>query len=182
MEQKKFYCETCKYGCDNNSTYNKHLKSQVHARGGQKKTYKCQSCDYQTQISVWNYKMHYIAKHATKEERAQQKYYCSTCDIAFFSPLFFTNHNKNISHLTNVAKKQLLEPQNPEKQPDIIPQELIDNQIIEITNNQLKIDSAKLEIYMMIDNLANKIKDKTKKEFKFEVIKKKISSMMTLLD
>ena len=37
MDKKKFYCQSCDYGCDNNSTYNKHLKSQVHARGGQKK-------------------------------------------------------------------------------------------------------------------------------------------------
>jgi hypothetical protein len=51
----------------------------------------------------------------------------------------------------------------------IIPQELID-------------DSSKLEIYMMIDNLANKIKDKTNKEFKAEFIKKIINNMMTLLD
>ncbi len=37
MEKKKFYCETCKYGCDNNSTYKKHISSQVHAREGRKK-------------------------------------------------------------------------------------------------------------------------------------------------
>ena len=182
MEKKKFYCENCKYGCDNNSTYNKHLNSQVHARGGGKKIYKCEACDYTTKISIWNCKMHYIAKHAPKEERAKQKYYCSTCDIAFFSPLYFTNHNKNISHLTNVAKKQISEQPDSENQPDIIPQELIDNQITEITNNQLKNDSEKLEIYILTDKLANKIKDKTKKEFKVEVIKKIINGMMTLLD
>jgi len=178
MEKKKFYCETCKYGCDNNSTYNKHLKSQVHARGGQKKIYKCEYCDYTTNISIWNYKMHYVARHATKEVRAQQKYYCSTCDSVFFSPLYLKNHNKNLVHLTNVAKKQILEP----PKLDTIPQEIIDDKIIEIKNEKFKADSEKLEIYMMIDILANKIKDKTKKEFKGDVIKKIITSMMTLLD
>jgi hypothetical protein len=178
MEKKKFYCETCKYGCDNNSTYKKHISSQVHARGGQKKIYKCDACDYYTEISVWNYKMHYLAKHATKEVREQQKYYCSTCDIVFFSPLYLKNHNKNISHLTNVAKKQILE----QPKASTIPQEIIDSKIIEIKNEQFKVDSEKLEIYMMIDILANKIKDKTKKEFKGDVIKKIINSMMTLLD
>jgi hypothetical protein len=178
MEKKKFYCETCKYGCDNNSTYNKHLKSQVHARGGHKKIYKCEYCDYTTNISIWNYKMHYVARHATKEVRAQQKYYCSTCDSVFFSPLYLKNHNKNLVHLTNVAKKQILEP----PKLDTIPQEIIDNKIIEIKNEKFKADSEKLEIYMMIDILANKIKDKTKKEFKGDVIKKIITSMMTLLD
>ena len=178
MEKKKFYCETCKYGCDNNSTYNKHLKSQVHARGGQKKIYKCEYCDYTTNISIWNYKMHYVARHATKEVRAQQKYYCSICDSVFFSPLYLKNHNKNLVHLTNVAKKQILEP----PKLDTIPQEIIDNKIIEIKNEKFKADSEKLEIYMMIDILANKIKDKTKKELKGDVIKKIITSMMTLLD
>ena len=182
MEHKKFYCKSCNYGCDNNSTYNKHLKSQVHARGGQKKVYKCEFCDYETKISIWNCKMHTIAMHSSKEVRAQQKYYCSDCDAVFFSPLYLNNHNKNISHLTNVAKKHVLEPPNLENQPDIIPQELIDNKIIEIKTDQLKVDSAKLEIYIMIDNLVNKIKDKTKKEFKPEVIKKIINNMTTLLN
>lgn len=179
MEHKKFYCQSCKYGCDNNSTYDKHLKSQVHARCGQKKVYKCEFCEYETKISLWNCKMHVISKHSTKEIRAQQKYYCSICDVVFFSPLYLTNHNKNISHLTNVAKKQILEPHEP---VNIIPQELIDKKMIEIKNNQLKVDSVKLEIYMMIDNLANKIKDRTKKEFNPDHIKKIINNMATLLD
>ena len=178
MEHKKFYCKSCNYGCDNNSTYNKHLKSQVHGRGGQKKVYKCEFCDYETKISVWNCKMHTIAMHSSKEVRAQQKYYCSICDSVFFSSLYLNNHNKNTSHLANVAKKQILEP----LKAATIPQEIIDNKIIEIKNEQFKADSEKLEIYMMIDNLANKIKDKTKKEFKVDVIKKIITSMMTLLD
>ena len=199
MEHKKFYCQSCKYGCDNNSTYNKHLKSQVHARGGQKKVYKCEFCDYTTKISIWNCKMHTIAMHSSKEVRSQQKYYCSICDSIFFSPIYLNNHNKSTSHLTNVAKKQILESPNLEDQSNIIhptlvgvgtdehhslviSQELINNKIIEITNNQLKVDSEKLEIYMMIDKLTNKIKDKTKKEFKVEDIKKIINSMMILLD
>ena len=182
MENKKFYCQSCDYGCDNKSTYDKHTNSQVHARGGQKKIYKCNACTYQTEISQWNCKMHYLANHATKEMRAQQKYYCSVCDQVFFSPLYFNNHNKNITHLTNIAKQKILEPSNSENQQDIIPQELIDNKIIEITNEQMKVNSDKLEIYIMIDNLANKIKDKTKKEFKVETIKKIINNMATLLD
>ena len=56
------------------------------------------------------------------------------------------------------------------------------NNKVSITNNQFKVDSEKLEIYMMIDKLANKIKDKTKKDFKVENIKKIINSMMILLD
>ena len=179
MENKKFYCQSCNYGCNNNSTYNKHLKSQVHARGGQKKVYKCEFCEYETKISLWNCKMHVIARHSTKEVRAQQKYYCEICDAVFFSPLYLKNHNKNISHLTNLAKKQILEPPDP---VNIIPQELIDDQIIEINNNQFKINSAKLEIYQMIDKLSNKIKDKTEKDFNADHIKKIINNMATLLD
>jgi len=176
MENKKFYCAACKYGCDNNSTYKKHISSQVHARGGQKKIYKCDACDYTTSISLWNCKMHFISKHATKEVRAQQKYYCDVCDVVFFSPLYLNAHNKILSHLTKVAKKRISE------QPEQMPQKLIDEKIVEITNEQLKINSDKFEIYAMADELANKIKNKTKKEFKVESMKKIINNMMSLLN
>jgi hypothetical protein len=182
IEKKKFYCESCKYGCDNNSTYKKHISSQVHARGGQKKIYKCGSCEYMSTISAWNYKMHFLAMHATKEERAKQKYYCSVCDAVFFSPLYQNNHNKSVSHLTNVAKKQLSEQTKPETQQNIIPTGVIDNKMVEIANNQLKVDSEKLEIYIMIDKLSNKLKDKTKRDFHVDDVKKLINTMMTLLN
>ena len=29
IEKKKFYCESCKYGCDNNSTYKKHISAEI---------------------------------------------------------------------------------------------------------------------------------------------------------
>jgi hypothetical protein len=45
METSKFYCETCKYGCMNNSTYKKHISSDKHARGGGKKIFKCTDND-----------------------------------------------------------------------------------------------------------------------------------------
>ena len=54
--------------------------------------------------------------------------------------------------------------------------------MIEIKNNQFKVDSAKLEIYMMVDNLANKIKNRTNKEFNVDHMKKVIDNMATLLD
>ena len=57
METSKFYCETCKYGCMNNSTYKKHISSDKHARGGGKKMFKCTDCDYSTNISVFNFKI-----------------------------------------------------------------------------------------------------------------------------
>ena len=161
MEKKKFYCESCKYGCDNNSTYKKHISSQVHARGGQKKIYKCGSCDYMSTISVWNYKMHFLAMHATKEERAKQKYYCSVCDTVFFSPLYLNNHNKNISHLTNVAKQQILEGTKQDSisdiQKDDATQKIIDEKIIEIKNKQNKIDAEKLELFSKPKHFVNYI-------------------------
>ena len=108
MDKKKFYCQSCDYGCDNNSTYNKHLKSQVHARGGQKKIYKCEYCDYSTKISVWNCKMHTLAKHASKEVKAQQKYYCVLCDVVFFCKAYQDKHNAGRNHNVKVKVQESL--------------------------------------------------------------------------
>jgi hypothetical protein len=97
----KFYCETCNYGCNHNSVFIKHTKSDKHLRQGKKKTFNCDKCEYKTDTSHWNLKMHMISKHYTVEEKSKQKYYCSICDSVFFSPLFYKNHIKSILHINN---------------------------------------------------------------------------------
>lgn len=101
MEKSKFYCELCKFKCNFNSEYDKHLNSAKHKRGGKKKEYNCDICNYKTTISLWNLKMHQSAKHSTKEEREASKYYCKVCDAIFFSPLYYNNHLKSIIHNNN---------------------------------------------------------------------------------
>jgi hypothetical protein len=106
---KKFNCDFCSYHTDKPSEWLRHSKSQRHQRMGQKKTFNCTQCDYECK-TPWNLKMHVITQHVTKEERSKQKYYCSICDIAFFSPLYRDKHMNGIKHLTN--KKALDDLQN----------------------------------------------------------------------
>ena len=61
----KFFCETCNYGCNHNSVFMKHQKSEKHLRKGYKKIFKCDNCYYKTNTSHWNLKMYIISKHST---------------------------------------------------------------------------------------------------------------------
>ena len=101
--QHQFYCEICKYGCNHNSVFMRHQKSEKHLRNGEKKIYKCPDCDYKTETSHWNLKMHIMSKHSTPEEKSKQKYYCATCDGVFFSPLFYKNHIKSITYINKMV-------------------------------------------------------------------------------
>jgi len=100
-----FFCETCKYVCKYNSSYMKHLLSEKHKRKGEKKVYKCDKCEYKTNTSHWNLKLHITSKHSTIEEKSKHKYYCALCDSIFFSPLFLKNHQRSILHLNNKLTK-----------------------------------------------------------------------------
>jgi hypothetical protein len=104
--EKKFICEPCNFSCKYNCEYIKHVESEKHKRLGKKKDYKCESCDYITTISHWNLKMHVLVKHATKEERAKMKYYCSDCDQVCFSQLYFDTHKKSKIHINNALVKE----------------------------------------------------------------------------
>ena len=97
----KYFCEICNYGCNHNNVYMKHIKSEKHLRHGVKKVFNCTQCDYKTETSHWNLKMHIMSKHSTIEEKLKEKYYCAICDSIFFSPLFYKNHIKSILHINN---------------------------------------------------------------------------------
>jgi hypothetical protein len=94
---KKYICECCKYYCNTPSDWLKHLGSKKHMRKGEQINHKCTLCDYETS-SMWNYKLHQLSQHSTKEERAKSKYYCELCDQVFFSPLYMDKHMKGIRH------------------------------------------------------------------------------------
>ena len=83
-----FFCKSCNYGCNHNSVFVKHQKSDKHLRHGEKKIFKCDKCDYKTTTSHWNLKMHIMSKHSTIEERSKQKYYCNICDSIFLVHYF----------------------------------------------------------------------------------------------
>ena len=158
----KFFCDTCNYGTEFNNVYKKHLNSEKHIRHGEKKIFKCNSCDYKTNTSHWNLKMHITSKHSTIEEKSKQKYYCVICDSVFFSPLFYKNHIKSILHINKTILNNSLTNKNDTNEINIID---VSNNNLDITiNNDLKTD-IKAE-------LKNELKGELKREIMLEIRKK----------
>lgn len=108
MSKKEFYCQLCDFTTLKPSHWLTHTKTQKHLRNGAKKTHNCKECDY-VASTPWNLRMHFLTKHATKEERQKQKYYCPDCDLVFFSPLFYDSHMKGIRHKNYVDSMLELE-------------------------------------------------------------------------
>jgi hypothetical protein len=154
----KYYCETCKYGCDHNNTYRKHLNSELHSRAGEKKIFKCDKCDYTTTTSKWNLKIHYVSNHSTVEEKLKQKYYCVACDSVFFSPLYLNNHNKSISHINRTMLNNNLNNIMNNTLNNTI-NNIID--VVDISNNNLDIT--------INNDLKTEIKNELKAELKAEL-------------
>jgi len=100
MSDNSLYCNCCNYLAKFQCEFNKHLKSQKHARKGIKKDYKCNTCDYSA-TTHWNLKMHTVLKHYTMEQKKELKYYCNLCDNVNFSNLYYMNHVKSTLHKNN---------------------------------------------------------------------------------
>ncbi len=94
----KFHCIQCGYYTDHFSCITKHNNSARHLRGGSKKVFQCDKCEYKTDTSHWNLKMHIMSKHATVEEKSKHKYYCALCDAVFFAKKFIMQHNQTLAH------------------------------------------------------------------------------------
>ena len=105
-QDNKLYCNCCNYQARFLSEFNKHLKSQKHARKGIKKDYKCESCEYYA-TTHWNLKMHCVIKHYTIEQKKELKYYCSLCDNVNFSNLYYINHLKSTLHKNNTIINEI---------------------------------------------------------------------------
>jgi hypothetical protein len=110
MENKKYHCEYCNYYSNFNSEWLKHLQSQKHQRYGEKKSKKCNICDYEAS-SHWNIKIHVLSQHSTIDEKKQYKYYCEICEQIFFSSKHFKSHVSGKKH-ENVMKIKELDINN----------------------------------------------------------------------
>ncbi len=153
------FCECCNYKAKCQSEFNKHLKSQKHARKGVKKDYKCESCDYFA-TTHWNLKMHVVLKHYDLEQKKTLKYYCELCDNVNFSNLYYQNHLKSTLHKNNtiisnqqkgiVTDIQIYKRKKQNKTDSI---ELVGN-----INTETNLEN-KLKIYMkeLIDEMKNEI-------------------------
>ena len=116
---KEYFCYLCNYKTTRCSDWCKHINSQKHKRDGQKKTTKCDLCDYES-TSHWNINNHKLSCHSTLEERKIQKYYCDICDVVFLCNAYMKKHYEGKYHknkeLANKYEKELLERQEQEGQ------------------------------------------------------------------
>ena len=77
-------------------------------RNGEKKTTKCNLCDYESNTH-WNIKVHKLQIHASSEERQKCKFYCNICDYVFFCKIYLDKHMNGKIHLNKVKIKESLE-------------------------------------------------------------------------
>jgi hypothetical protein len=104
---KELFCKSCNYKTTKNTFWLKHLETEKHKRNGEKKSKKCDICDYESNTH-WNIKAHKVLVHATREERQQQKYYCNLCDVVFFCKAYQDKHNAGRNHNVKVKVQESL--------------------------------------------------------------------------
>lgn len=166
------FCSCCNYKANFQSEFNKHLKSQKHARKGKPKEINCDVCDY-TATTNWNLKIHKVIKHYTLEQKKELKYYCHLCDSVVFSKLYYDNHINSTFHKNNIILENTKNGQITDiklykktKQQNKTNIELMinTNQTSQIEINLKEyikelIDEMKLDLIKVIDNKYNIIKD-----------------------
>jgi hypothetical protein len=103
--ESKYYCGKCEFKCNHESHWSEHIKSKRHCgekrkeRCDKKLEDKCKYCDY-VPSKTTNYKLHYLNKHATKEERIKEfLYYCEKCDFGTNATILFQRHLETQKHL-----------------------------------------------------------------------------------
>lgn len=104
----ELYCELCKYKTTVNADWLKHINTAKHKRNGEKKTTKCDLCDYES-VSHWNIKIHKIQIHATTDEKSKCKYYCKDCNVVLMCNAYMDRHNNGIHHKNQVLVNKSLE-------------------------------------------------------------------------
>jgi ribosomal protein L35 len=105
--ESKFNCENCQYKCNYLSEWKEHLETKKHTGEKRKERNdkvlldKCNLCDYKP-TKTTNLKLHYLNKHATKEERKQEfKFYCEKCDFGCFVEVLLNRHLETLKHINS---------------------------------------------------------------------------------
>jgi hypothetical protein len=110
MNTKKYFCETCKFGCDYESIWNQHIETQKHKNNGilirqnikEVSDKKCNECNF---IAKHNegLKNHQLTRHSSKEDREKEfSYYCKECDFGSFRKNLLDLHNNTKRHLIRI--------------------------------------------------------------------------------
>jgi hypothetical protein len=114
MNTKKYFCETCNFGCNYISIWNQHIETTKHKNNGilirtnikESSNKKCNQCYY---IAKHNegLKSHILTRHMSKEDREKEfPYYCKLCDFGSFREIKLNLHNKTQNH---IMKEKYLE-------------------------------------------------------------------------
>jgi len=107
--KKEYYCNFCNYNTINISDWIKHNNTKKHQRNGLPIIHNCSICEYKSR-TLFNYKLHMLSQHSTKEERMKQKYYCHICDIVLFCNTYMLKHLNGKFHKNKeMAQKYQLE-------------------------------------------------------------------------
>lgn len=93
----KYHCDTCNFNTNFSKIYITHLNTSKHKRCGNVKTHLCAICLHIFN-SVWNYKIHYLTKHTTDEEKENVKYNCKECKKVFFCEKTYLVHINGQKH------------------------------------------------------------------------------------
>ena len=112
---KNYICVRCKYGCEFENDFMKHLSSEKHKTGKRKvrsdkkdvpsepKVNQCEKCDYKS-THIYNYKTHILNNHSTLEEKKKGfTYYCESCDYGIFSKDNYEKHLQTTKHIRKSA-------------------------------------------------------------------------------
>jgi hypothetical protein len=117
MNTKKYFCETCNFGCDYISIWNQHIETTKHKNNGklirtntkERCNKKCDKCYYIAKHTI-GLKIHILTNHSEKEDREKEfTYYCKECDYGTFHSNMFNIHCDTKRHL---LKKGYLEDNN----------------------------------------------------------------------
>lgn len=101
-----FVCDKCQFKCNFVSQWNDHINSKRHT--GEKRKERCDKilsncelCNY-IPTKTTNMKLHYLNKHATKDERKNEfTFYCEICDFGCFVEILFSRHLETKKHICN---------------------------------------------------------------------------------
>ena len=103
--ESKYNCEKCVFKCNYLSEWNDHLGCKRHTgekrkeRSDKTLEEKCKFCDY-IPSKTTNYKLHYLNKHATKEERIKEfTFYCEKCHFGCFTEILYQRHIETQKHI-----------------------------------------------------------------------------------
>ena len=106
MEESKYSCKKCNYYTNLLSSYNTHLKTELHENGKRKtrsdkiimEPFTCEKCNYQN-MNKLNFRMHMLNNHLSIAEKEKEfLFYCKICNFGCFAEICYKKHVETNKH------------------------------------------------------------------------------------